>query len=500
MNKHFESLQTCAFWIVLSMLSGLPLFTLSGQQRDITPTQTHRHASLSGWFDSKRLFILNQSENYGGPYYPRDLFRENIAAITPEHEIDLITYGFTPFEEYRWNQTSNGLRGNIGSLNATIFSLRANMKNSVTFNERHHLFLNATQYETVRAERTVFLVRYLYELTSSHYMGFEMYADDNKSDIDATFIYSYLPSEKISLTGQVTWLDFMHNLTQKLAKESSSEYNTSYPVVSQYAKSPLLFELKSDIALTSFLRTELFASYMTPSEEELEGILINDQFLDKEQVHLLGTLLEFHQSLYTVGVSFQRQFSKLRRIPFGNSESQNDYTTTQWTNTLGVYGATEFFGFHWDQFVWYEFNVDKLYGDQVPENLPAANHVTNPQGFNFREQRWKMKSDLSYPFDIWYGHRLEPRISLHIDNRHLLMDKASNGVVGLEFRQVYPIVRDRSERFNLSFTYHFNDYNAITLGGSYDLDGDLQSGYGAPKAIPSKTHFDGAFGKMTLKW
>src|SRR5690606_7387352 len=117
--------------------------------------------------------------------------------------------------------------------------------------------------------------------------------------------------------------------------------------------------------------------------------------------------------------------------------------------------------------------------------------------FDFKEHRYKNKTSINVD---WFDRRLTTTVSFLLDNRYLDMPVAANGVRGFEFRRLYPIVRDRGERLTFSITFVLGNTFHFTGGASYDLDGDIQSGYGNTKAIPSKTNFDGGFMRMMLVW
>src|SRR5690625_7894081 len=55
--------------------------------------------TLFGWEEETRLMIMNRYHNYGGIFYDRGLFRFTTPPFTKEHDINLISYNFTPIEE-----------------------------------------------------------------------------------------------------------------------------------------------------------------------------------------------------------------------------------------------------------------------------------------------------------------------------------------------------------------------------------------------------------------
>ncbi|MDX1586243.1 MAG: hypothetical protein R3222_05845, partial [Balneolaceae bacterium] len=129
----------------------------------------------------------------------------------------------------------------------------------------------------------------------------------------------------------------------------------------------------------------------------------------------------------------------------------------------------------------------------APDYLPNERRP-----FNFVERRLKIKSRVLYG-SLKQG--VQTGIEFHADYRYPQGEKApGNGVRNFDFRNVYPIVRNRNERMTLTIGYRVNE-NFYLLGGiSYDLDKDKQSGIGLPRITGTPTWFDGGFGRISLSW
>ena len=115
------------FWSVVLFLF---LFTTGIEQAN-----SQAGVTLMEWEQRTLNFMLDRSHNYGGTLYNRGLFRENINLMSPEHEIDLLTYRYTPGDDYNWYMTDQAYRLSFGSLNATDFFIENKIKFNYSFDD-----------------------------------------------------------------------------------------------------------------------------------------------------------------------------------------------------------------------------------------------------------------------------------------------------------------------------------------------------------------------------
>jgi hypothetical protein len=219
-------------------------------------------------------------------------------------------------------------------------------------------------------------------------------------------------------------------------------------------------------------------------------------FVDEEWAHYLGALVEYSHPNFTVGFTYQRTFSKLKRAPAANSRYDLNFDNLQVTNKVGFYAAGRLKFLRLEQWVWYGHNRDQLEGEKVPGDLTPFSFERIP--FDYREKPLMLKSRLLY--DDPGNSGVTTGLEFHAEYVHPQGEKAENGVRNYDFRRTYPIIQDYNERLTFTLGYRFSRNFNVLAGISYDLDMDKQSGIGLPKITGTPTWFDGGFGRFTISW
>lgn len=444
------------------------------------------HSSLLGWEQEVKRFILDRAHNYGGTNFNRGLFREHITPMTPEHEIDLMTYQYTLMDDYTWEQEENGYKLYMGSLNAKVFATGNHLKSTIQINDHNSLKINGIQEEYVRADRFFVSLNYERDFKGDHAVGFSHTVSKAKGDLDASLYYKYGSFPKGMVKVETTFLDWASDVTESLAEDSENKYN-DYDIIYKYTKQPELLSLQLVSPELSHFRAELLAGLQTPLKKTVipEDTL---KYNEREWTHYTGALLEYFNQYLTVGFTYQRTFSKLKRNPLPGSSYEPDYRNWQFTNRYGFYATADIFkGLRIEQWTWYEHNTDRLQGVQVPDELHP---------FDYFEKRVKLKSRLLYD----NGEQgIKTGIEFHADYRYP-QGEEMNDIKDRNFRELYPVVRERSERLTLTFGYRLNPGFYFLAGVSYDIDRDRESGGGYPRITGSSTWFDGGFGRLIVTW
>ena len=456
------------------------------------------HVTLLGWEERTLNFMLDRSHNFGGTNYNRGLFRDNINLMSPEHEIDLLTYRYTLADDYQWMASNEAYRLTFGSLNAKDFAVANKIKSTYSIDEINDFTISGTHEENLRASRFFFLLGYEHHFKGNHHLGGKHSFSNDKSDLDLTAFYRYGSFEKGMFYAGITFLDWTGNVVQSLADESDNRFNDSYDVTYQYERSPKLLNFKLISPNIGKMRAELIAGLQTYSQKLVNPTGDSLDFRDEEWAHYLGALLEYSYSMGIVGFTYQRRFSRLQRQPVFNSEFQEDFNNRQFSDRGGFFAIGSFGDIKIEQWLWLERNVDRLQGERVPGDLAPDYLSDEPRPFNFIERRLKLKSRLLYGSA---SKGIQTGIEFHADYRYPQGEKdPDNGIRNFEFRNVYPIVRNRNERMTFTIGYRVSK-NFYFLGGiSYDLDKDKQSGIGLPRVTGTPTWFDGGFGRISLSW
>lgn len=454
-------------------------------------------ATLLRWEQHIRNFMLDRSHNHGGTHFKRGLFREHLNTMSPEHEIDLMSYRFTLFEDYDWIRAEHAYQLEIGSLNATDFATENRIKSDIGLDERNLLAIRGYHEENLRAARFLFYLGYEHSFNGGHTVGADHTLTNKKGDLDATLFYRYGNLDDGMIQFDFTLLDWAGNVVQGLAEESSNQYNDLYEVTHQYERKPYLLSLKLVSPKTKAVKAELVAGLQTYAKKRVEPLTEPGDFIDEEWAHYLGGLLEYSNAFFTAVLTYQRTFSKLVRQPAPGSVYEDDFGNWQVSDIAGLFGTGRIGRFRLEQWLWHEWNVDRLQGENVPGDLTPLDFENNRIPFDYVEKRVKIKSRVLYdpPVSGFQGG-----IEFHADYRYPQGERADNGVRNFDFRRVYPIVRNRNERLTMTLGYRFNKNFHFLAGVSYDLDKDKQSGIGLPRITGTPTWFDGGFGRLSVRW
>lgn len=464
------------------LIMSLAVFPVSGMAQ-----QSTQHVTLFGWEQRIRLFMLDRSHNFDGTHFNRGLFRENIRLLTPEHELDLMTYRFNLMDDYEWQLTENGFKTLMGSLNATDFATESYLKATHEFGDNHTVMIDGIQEENFRTSRFMVNLGYEYSFSGNHSVGFSHTVNKEKGDLDLSAYYRYGSFSNGMIKVGATLLDWGFNVTQRLARESENEYN-DYEFTAQYQKKPELFSVELVSPQAGNFRGELMAGLQTHLRKTVtpEDTL---RFIDDEWAHYLGGLVEFQNHFITTGITYQRTFSKLMREPEPGSDYDPTFGNWQISNRYGFFavsGITK--NIRLEHWIWYEYNTDRLQGPVIPQDLRA---------FDYVEKRVKIKSRAFYdPSE----KGLRTGIEFHADYRYPQGEKGNNRVRNRDYRLVYQNVRNVNERMTFTIGYRFSPNFYVVGGISYDLDMDKISGFGVPRITGESTWFDGGFGRMYISW
>lgn len=439
--------------------------------------------------------MMDRMHNYGGTHFNRGLFRDHIREMSPEHEIDLLTYSFTLMDDYQFEMEDHAYRLSMGSLNATEFAIENSMKSRVDLSERSELKVEAFQAENLRAQRILFHLSYQYNISGKHHAGFRHTLTGYKSDLDATFFYTYGDFKNGMIQAEISFLDWGSNVTQSLAADSRNEYNDHYPVTHQYEQIPQLYSLNLVSPEYQGFKAELLGGIQSIVHKEVYQAVDSTTFLDKEWAHYAGALIEYNGPHVTVGLTYQRTFSKLRRKPAPGSDYDLDFKNRQIFNNVTAYASGRVRNFRLEQWLSYGYNFDALEGASVPNDVAVNGNPKLP--FDYEEKPLMLKSRVLYD-------RLEPGfkggLEFHAEFTHPQEEAGSNGIKEFDFRRVLSIIKDENMRLTATFGYRFTTNLYVIAGLSYDLDKDKQSGYGGTKETGTPTWFDGGFGRIMFSW
>lgn len=485
--------------LVLSLFlfaTGILLFS----ERVYAQASSTRKASLSGWGNNLRLFIKDRSNNHGGFYYDRGLFRMHTVSMDPEYQLDLFTYHFSYFEDYRWSQSDNGFRTSIGSITTANFAVQSELKNSVELTDRSSLGIVAWQQEDLRAERLLISLTYNHSLSDNHQLGIRHTLGSAKTDLDGTLYYRAGNRNSGSITAEVTALDWANNVISGISDSRSSDFDTRHT----YKRLPFLFTLRLESPQFSIFRGEAVAAIQPKSSAVVTRLeQPGENFLLEDWVNYQALLVEANVARFTAGIILQRTFTRMEREPAESSGYSLNYGNRQVQQRIGAYFTYSWRGLGIEQWFWTERNRDRQF-DENPEGFTAqepqfTEHGRNPNHypFNFNEIRRFNKTRIFYE----PNGKLLSFFAEHNGDWRFLGKDGQPEIPALNYRNFYHNhILARNERLTFGIGFRFSERSTLTLGASVDLDGDMNHGYGWERDNASYSHFDGGFGRLQIVW
>jgi hypothetical protein len=456
-----------------------------------------KKATLSNWKNNLRLFALDRSDNYGGFYYDRGLFRMHTPEMSPEYRIDLNTYFFSPFEDYLWAESENGFRSVMGSLSTPVFAVRSEFKNVLEISSGNTFTISAFQQEDLQARRGLFIIGYNHRLGESHTLGIEHTLSNKKTDLDVSLHYTYQKEGQGKIAAEIAILDWANNLVTGLSAERQNEFEIRH----EYLRKPYLFSLHAESPKMGLYRGELLFAFQPKSRAEVVQRELPDQnFILSEHFSIRGALFEMQFAGGSTGIIYQHTVARMTRNAASASEYPLDFGNRQEVLRGGFYLTYQWRDFGLEQWLWIERNRDHQF-DNNPEAYALQDPYVrslNRYPFTFNELRRFNKTKLFYrPDEQLIGFFAEH----NGDWRTPEFDGRSETVAAISYRSYYPNhIVARNERLTFGVDLRFSERTRLTLGASIDLDEDLYNGFGLPRDDPRPAFFDGGFGRLLILW
>lgn len=488
-------------WLLISLF----LICIEGTfQLALAQNNESPRATLRGWENQQRLFIKDRANNHGGFYYDRGLFRMTTQPMGPEYYIDIFTYQFTYFEDYEWFETKNGVRSFMGSLDSPRLVIRNEIKNTIDFSENGEFIVHAYQHEDNRAKRGLLTVNYNYRLGERHTIGILQTLGQEKTDLDATLSYSYGSREAGLITTEFTLLDYGNNIVSDLTGKRDGEFEVRHV----YSRKPYLYTLRMESPQIGIFRGEAMAAYQPRAEAKvikgdyhIEDNTVQD-YIMQDWVNYQAALLEAEIPGGAVGIVYQRTFARMERAPAAGSDYELDYGNRQVQQRGGIYFTYRWRSFNLEQWFWIEKNQDQQF-DENPEAYVAQdpNSRISRYPFNFREIRRFNKTRLHYKPD-------ERLLSVYLEfNGDWRNPRADNDLTDApDFNYWYYYRKNTivpgDQRLTLGVGFQFTDNAHLTLGVSFDIDGDVK-GFADRRRLsenPPRKNYDGGFARFQFIW
>jgi len=464
------------------------------------------HTSLFGWNERTKQIVLNQYQNYGGPFYDRGLFRLYTPIMSKEHDLDLVTYDFSMIDDHGWHYNKqNSVRMYVGSFDLGEFLHGATIRNYIPVASGLTLPLVIDRRFNMRTDRTIIWLGLDYIYRDLHSFGFLQSVAEQKADLNGMIYYRFGTPATGWIQAEFTFMDWANNAIYGLGEFRGTGYHNSR----KHERNPRLLSFKAASPVWNQLRGELMGGLMTRSRSKV-GPLEFDELntLDRQRAHWFGALAEWANPNLTAALTWQTRYANFRRenyldfsdIPHNGSFDVDEirYGNFQLENTLGGIIAVRYGRLHLHNHIQHSWIRDRERDIHERPSQWYSNIIYAP--FDYRETRWTLRHRISWiPEGPGFMASLEWSSMYHDMYSDYEFEFRGNPVRAFDYRQLYELA-SINERLTLILGYRFNNSTRVEIGASYDVDGDREQGFYDYMVDRDARRFDGGFGRLIVFW
>jgi hypothetical protein len=461
--------QRIILWGLLFASAGLVQAAPPGDSLFATRT------TLAGWQNDLRLMLLDRAGSYGGVFNDRGVFRLIARPLDDELDLDLLTFRFTPTEDYRWYAADHAFRSWAGSFNTANFLTQNHLRHRVDVTPVLAMRLEAVQQYTRRSERFFFEPGLTWQARPGHSLTVSNTLMGYKPDLDLTLSYRYARDGGAGARFDVTFLDWANNFifdrlgVHHLIEDTARSYRSPPVLTTVHLVSPPAGAWRAEAAggLQPASRAHIQSQYLEP------GLT----FEQRERAAYAGLLVEFAAPHLAAGLTYQTEYSHSARGHRPEASVPIDYSVAQHSQRLRAHVITAFGPWRAEASGFVERNVDEQRGT-------AFGGADIAEAFRFDEVRYMTHLRLM---------RL-PRRNGPIAGTEWVSDHRgfrSGREVVARYVDVAPV--RYGARISAIAGYRVNPRTMLLAGAGYDVDGDTDRN-------PRPVRFDSGYLRIVTVW
>lgn len=423
------------------------------------------HATLRGWEDNARLTIFDRSGSFHGRLSDRGILQRFTELLDHEYTLDLVSFGFSLTEDYRWYTNRHGARAWGGSINHRFLAQSAEFAGTVPVGEAWAFDVLFNFEETLQADRALVRAGFRGSFAEDKVTGFVTgYLKADKPEMDFELGLTLKPGRS-NITVAFAALDLFNDLIYQ-------QLGVGPPIAPQsldYTKHPLTARVAADIPLGRFFRTEVYGLYMTPSQLVVtEQPAEDSSFVQDERYAYAGALLEWAPARHTaLGAIATYVDAGSDRSFLDPSASPNAFDLTERTARVGAYGIRTLGRFEIEGRFAHEWRI---------ENRLRADTTASPST-EYEDRAWVGRTSISYRARS--GFRADVGFDFVLRDVVKAADLPGDDLDAEDIRL----------RFDLG--WNFGETAMFVAGWKADLDGQQETALGV---------LDGAHGRFQVFW
>ncbi len=439
--------------------------------------------TLEDWADETWLLLEDRDAVGDGRLSRLGILQRFDDKIDAEYQLDLVSAGFSPVDEYWWRTQDNGIRYLGSSINRRELFQRTDVKIAVPAADDWQIRVRLNNKNSPTVQRS--LVRA--EVRKTWPSGIYGFAQGSLHDIKPSSDISIgagvaMPS--IHAKATVAVLDAFNGVTEQLLRESRFGPTTSV----EYEKHPIAFRVSADVQAGDQLRAEVHGAILLSARVRASARAQPDSgFTQTEGFRLLGALAEWSVSRrLTVGTFATHVRASLNRSALPLGIAQDDFRLIEQTTRIGGVVLAH----PTDRWVIQTWTARSF----RPEH---RRYTTNGgSDVDWEDRAWSGKTSARYT-----SNRFLTTVAIDWDLREVVHGNATltdlrpdeeGRFVGIGQVPSFEFLGRNHTRARYEIGWQFDPGRRITLGFKIDLDADNYRG--------SHSRFDGAHGRFELTW
>ena len=433
------------------------------------------HVSLSGWAETRRLFLFDrfhQTEDWSDD---RGTFRHLTPRMDREYALDMLVYQFTGLEEDRWHRADRGLRIKAGSIERSLWSFVTQIKDRVALGGPHTLTFQAWLREDGQANGTLFEVGYERALGDRHHVGVRHTLSQYKADFDLSARYRFSDPARGEALVELTAEDAYNNVIYDVLGVDPEDED----VTRIYTTPPLIARVSLRTAPRLPFRMELHAGWRRPIDARFASQTDSTfRYTDTRSAHYVGATASYRYRGMTAGLLYRHDRSMLDRCGTAPGVSSH-YETRQAFQHAGAFLLAERGPLRGE--LWYalETYTDKQTGNDFQLS-------TLDRAFAYTEDRQAIRLRGFYSPSGW------PFFGLEYAGLIRSIDRNVDGLLTRQWKDEFFWTGPSNYRLNLLVGHEWT-HGRVAVGFGFDTDND-----DLPEGIPdSPGRFDNVHFRLT---
>ena len=455
--------------LLLVVVASLMATSCVSLAQDVEP-----HASLLGWRHKISQHVMDRRHSPGGLFFDRGIFRRFTRDMDHEYDLDVLTSGFSVWEDGIFFSRANGFRNHMVSVSKSRFATRNLVRGAGSIAGGQRAYVDAILQEDLHAKSAFFKFGYEVMVVEGLQLGAFQTVGTYKPDLDFGLTARYQEDQVGYAIARFVFLDIANNLIlDKLGVDPALE-----DTIRIYSSKPRFLDLYYASPSMQGLKVELAAGIQTPSTADVTKQSDADlSFTVRDANSFAGILASRQHGMLSAGLQLLLTSSSHRRTSVLPEAEESNYRTKQVSFVQKAFARISLIDYLCSASISRERYEDIQEGSSFDASSIG-------QEMNYKETRWLVSLGVERA-PVKRGLILGAK--WYSSHRSFEDAEVLNGYVRF-FQNEY------NGRITYYIGYRFRPGVYFRGGAAYDADGDtFFTDRGA-------TRFDGGYFRVGVNW